>query len=100
MRVMFERPVQIVLCQCQHPCFLPFRVGDGEDAQWSDTGCLKVKGHEGKCGLDGPGIITYREPPERIGPRVLLREIGENVWAGTCSVCGREYKATVSTVEG
>lgn len=93
MTVMFERPVQVIVCQCIVPCFQPYRVSDDE---WSDAGCLREHGHDGDHGPDGPGAVTFRDPPERTGPRVVLQSISAHVWSGTCTRCQSVYHMAVT----
>lgn len=89
MAIMLEHP-PVILCQCVLPCFQPFRNADGE---WSEVGCLQPTGHEGEHSPDGPGAITYRDPAQHDGPRVVLHREADRPdwWIGQCRRCERSY---------
>lgn len=93
----FERAV-VLICQCLKPCHMPFK--DAETGEWSQLGCLRTVGHEPPCSLDAPdGGFAYRDPPEAIGPRVVMRrrEPDSRHYDGKCPQCLREYTVTVAS---
>lgn len=119
---MFES-VLAVICQCQPPCFMPFQESPGA-GEW--YGCTLPAKHEGwpneGHSLAGPGVVTYRDDPMRVGPRLRLKaadwhthadlfppsedgaaETREGVsmlLTATCHRCGREYVVCVQSRAG
>lgn len=89
MTIELERP-PVILCQCVLPCFQPFQTADGA---WSEVGCMQPAGHEGDHTPEGPGAITYREPPQHDGPRIVMHRVqeGSPMWTGSCRRCERAY---------
>lgn len=88
----FERPL-VVVCQCIPVCHFP--VDDGAGSYY---GCTQPAEPEHEHSLEGPDGFTYREPPAFLGPRVVLRNVGEDgvsLW-GECFRCKTRYTATVS----
>lgn len=86
----------VALCQCQPPCLLPFR---GPEGKWSTYGCMGVKDHDPPCGPEGAGDWTYRDPPERIGLRIVLRQVEPGgLYRGTCPRCARVYAFGAATL--